>query len=116
MRFKIDEKLPVELAITLGNHGHEASTVPSQGLGGHPDNDIASTCKKEKRALITLDADFSDITKYPPEDFFSLIVLRLRNQNRNSVLAIFQRLTALIPEQPLLHHLWIVEEHRIRII
>ena len=81
MKFKVDENLPIEVVRLLENNGHDAQTVLGQNLGGEPDSRIAQVCKKEKRALITLDTDFSDIRTYPPEKCFALIVLRLKTQD-----------------------------------
>ncbi len=37
MKFKVDENLPAELLDDLRIAGHEAETVPEQGLSGAPD-------------------------------------------------------------------------------
>jgi predicted nuclease of predicted toxin-antitoxin system len=65
MRFKVDENLPIEVAELLRQHQHDALTVLDQQLGGHPDPDVAQVCLVERRALVTLDLDFSDIRHYP---------------------------------------------------
>lgn len=115
MRFKIDENLPVELAVLLREEGHEANTVLEEGLGGRADPDIASICKLEDLVLITLDTDFSDIRVYPPEEFSGLIVLRLRQQDKNHVLELIPRLIPMFEAEPLAGRLWIVEEERVMI-
>jgi predicted nuclease of predicted toxin-antitoxin system len=115
MKFKIDENLPVKVAILLQKEGHEAKTVQQQQLSGAPDTDIAKVCQQEKRVLLTLDTDFGDIRAYPPEDFFGLIVLRLERQDKQHVSAVLSRITNLFLEEPLEGHLWIVEENRVRI-
>jgi predicted nuclease of predicted toxin-antitoxin system len=115
MRFKIDENLPVELAELLREEGHEANTVLEEGLGGRADPDIASICQLEDLVLITLDTDFSDIRVYPPEEFSGLIVLRLRQQDKNHVLELIPRLIPMFAAEPLAGRLWIVEEERVRI-
>ena len=74
MKFKIDENLPVEIAALLRDAGYEATSVVDQGLGGSADPDIAAVCRKENRALVTLDMDFADIRTYQHS---GLIVLRL---------------------------------------
>jgi predicted nuclease of predicted toxin-antitoxin system len=115
MRFKIDENLPVEVADLLQRAGHEATTVLAQNLGGKPDRDVASTCQEEAPALVTLDTDFADIRAYPPSQYSGLIVLRLRTQDKPHVLDLLNRLLTLLSSDPLIHHLWIVEEERVRI-
>jgi predicted nuclease of predicted toxin-antitoxin system len=76
MRFKTDENLPAEIAEFLRQRGHDALSVGEQGLAGVPDPAVAAVCQAEKRAIVTLDLDFSDIRRYPPEHYSGIIVLR----------------------------------------
>ena len=61
MKFKIDENLPIDLAVLFKEAGHDALTIHDENLGGCNDPDISGICQKEERVLITLDLDFSDI-------------------------------------------------------
>ena len=61
MKFKIDENLPVDVVESLRNAGYDAATVWDEHLNGAPDTEIADVCKREERALITLDTDFANI-------------------------------------------------------
>ena len=115
MEFKVDENLPIEAAELLRKAGHDAVTVLEQRLGGGSDLDVAAVCRKEKRALITLDTDFSDIRSYPPKDFSGLVVLRLKYLDKSHVLDALKHVVSKFVEEPLEHHMWIVEEGRIRI-
>ena len=115
MKFKIDENLPIEVAELLRQTGYDAATVLEQDLGGSADTDLASLCQEERRVFVTLDTDFGDIRAYPPEQFYGLIVLRLKRQDKPYVLQIFSRLIRIFSTEPLERHLWIVEEDRIRI-
>jgi predicted nuclease of predicted toxin-antitoxin system len=115
MRFKVDENLPIEAAELLRQAGHDAMTVPEQGLGGEPDEHIASVCQDEALALVSLDTDFADIRAYPPSQYSGLIVLRLRTQDKPRVLDVLRRLLPLLSSDPLIQHLWIVEEERVRV-
>ncbi|MFH1241209.1 MAG: DUF5615 family PIN-like protein [Pseudomonadota bacterium] len=115
MKFKVDENLPVEVVKLLEDNRHNAVTVLEQNLGGEPDSRIAEVCQKEKRALITLDTDFSDIRTYSPDEFYGLIVLRLKKQDKLYVLSAVSRLINILLREPLQRHLWIVEERRVRI-
>jgi predicted nuclease of predicted toxin-antitoxin system len=115
MRFKIDENLHADAAELLRQHGHDAMTVHEQGLRGRADVDIANVCRQEGRAVMTLDLDFSDVRRYPPEDYQGLIVLRLNDQSRASVLNIISRIIPLLGVEPLVGNLWIVQETHIRI-
>jgi predicted nuclease of predicted toxin-antitoxin system len=115
MKFKIDENLPIELAELLQSAGHDAMMVHDQQLQGKPDTLIAEICQAEERAIVTLDMGFSDIRRYPPAAFAGLIVLRLSNQDKFSILQVFQQVLTLLEKEPLIEHLWIVEEQKVRI-
>lgn len=115
MRFKVDENLPIEIADLLRDTGYDVLTVQDQHLGGSSDPDIASVCREENRALVTLDTDFADIRSYPPSDYPGIIVLRLRQQDKDHVLNTFESIILLFGHEKLEGNLWIVEEQRIRI-
>ncbi len=115
MKFKVDENMPVEVAALLAGAGHDALTVPDQQLGGRPDPDVATVCRQEARAVVTLDLDFSDIRAYPPADYAGIIVLRLARLDKHRVLSAVQRLLPVLVQEPLVGKLWIVEETTVRI-
>jgi len=115
MRFKIDEHLPVEMKDLLGQHQHDAVTVTDEGMAGSIDPDVAEVCRKEARALLTLDLDFSDIRAYPPEDYHGIVVFRPAIQSITTLLRLTTRLLTLLGREPLEGHLWIVEDHQVRI-
>ncbi len=115
MKFKIDENLPIEVAELLNQAGYDAATVYDQNLVGEADSNIASICQSEKRAIVTLDLDFADIRAYPPQQFSGLIVMRLKQQDKSSVLGIAKRLIKSLATEKLEGHLWIIDERRIRI-
>ncbi len=85
MRYKVDENLPIELADLLIGLGHDARTVNDEHLQGVNDPHLLKTCDQEKRILVTLDVDFSDIRAYPPTDHEGIIVLRVGNQSKPHV-------------------------------
>ena len=61
MNIKLDENMPEDAAEILTAAGHDTTTALRQGLGGSPDSDVATACRAEDRALITLDTDFADV-------------------------------------------------------
>ncbi len=115
MLFKIDENLPSQSVLLLRNAGHDALSVLEQRMGGHPDSDIAAICRTESRILLTLDTDFANIITYPPSTYSGLVILRLADQSKESVLrAVRKFIDALESESPN-KKLWIVESDRIRV-
>ncbi len=115
MKFKIDENLPVEVAKLLQQAGHDALTVWDQALTGSPDPEIADACQREGRCLFTLDKDFADILTYPPEQFAGLMILRVKYQDKRTIIETVEKLLTLFPHHPVEQHLWIVDERRVRI-
>lgn len=115
MRFKIDENMPVEAASILNDSGHDALTIHDQQMIGETDTQVASVCKLEHRALVTLDLDFSDIRTYPPGEHHGIVVLRPRTQAKPSVLQLLKQLIPLLLTEPLDGNLWILQENGLRI-
>lgn len=113
--FKLDENLPYEVADLLRREGHDAATVLDQALGGRPDPDVAAACKRERRALVTLDVDFANVRVYPPESQPGIIVLRLDVQNNATIVAAVRRILPLLASDDVAGALWIVEHDRVRV-
>jgi predicted nuclease of predicted toxin-antitoxin system len=82
LKFKIDENLPVEAATILRNAGFDAETIQDERLSGADDHVVAARVQSDRRILVTLDLDFSNIQAYPPEEFAGIMVLRLKTQDK----------------------------------
>ncbi len=115
MLFKVDENLHEEVADLLRQHGHDAVSLYDQQMQGHIDDDVAAVCRQEGRIIVTQDLDFSNILRYPPQDYAGIIVLRLQAQSRPSVVAVVSRLIPLFSSESLVGCLWIVDEIGMRI-
>ena len=115
MRFKFDENLPAQLAALFAGSGHDAVTVLDEQIGGAQDPDIAATCLREGRVLVTLDGDFADIRAYPPHHYPGIVVLRLSRQSSDHLLEVGASLLRELDRASLQGQLWIVEDARIRI-
>lgn len=114
MKFKIDENLPVETVSTFREKGFEADTVGDESLSGADDEAIANRVRAEKRILVTLDLDFSNIRAYPPDEYAGIIVLRLKTQDKPTVLRYVRRVAAAVEQRNPDDELWIVQHDRIR--
>jgi predicted nuclease of predicted toxin-antitoxin system len=87
MKIKLDENLPLRLAIALRNLGYDVHTAREEGLAGHPDSEIWRTAQKESRFLITQDLDFSDLRLFALGSHHGILLLRLSSPNRGSLTA-----------------------------
>jgi predicted nuclease of predicted toxin-antitoxin system len=115
MQFKTDENVPLEVVSLLRAAGHDAVSVFDQSLSGQPDNLIASVCRQEERALVTLDSDFADIRTYRPADYSGLLVLRLHKDSAPEVIRVVRRLLDVPKATDCRGQLWIVEHDRVRV-
>jgi predicted nuclease of predicted toxin-antitoxin system len=115
MKFKVDENLPVEAGVILGDLNHDAHTVQGEGLQGCPDSSLYEVCIREGRILITLDLDFSDIRVYEPGSTPGIIVIRTYRQDRPYILQKITELCDILKRESIQGKLWIVEDERIRI-
>ena len=116
MRFKLDENIGRRGQELLRASGHDVSTVLVQGLRGVADDELFETCSREERALITLDRDFGQLTRFPPEESAGIIVLDVGP--RSTLQGIIGRLRdflAVLETRSVVGALWIVEPGRVRI-
>ena len=113
--FKVDENLPVEVATLLRSDSHDAVTVLDERLGGRSDLEVIAACRREKRALITLDLDFANVRAYPPAESDGIVVLRLAQHDKPHVLSVVDSLRRHLAGASVRGQLWVVEETRIRI-
>ena len=77
MRLKLDENLNERGRALMLAAGHEVSTVALQGLQGTLDEALIEVCRREGRALVTLDLDFANPLRFRPPDYPGIAVLRL---------------------------------------
>ncbi len=114
MKFKIDENLPQEMSSVLRQQCFEAGSVWDERRSGTSDDMLLSRVRDEGRTLITLDRDFADIRAYPPGLHHGIIVLRLKTQDKDAVIACAKRVIPIPALRSPERELWIVERDRIR--
>ena len=116
MRFKLDENFGTRTQHLFVNAGHDVHTVSQEGLGGAADTDLYEFCCSENRCLVTLDLDFADVVRFPPDNANGIVVIRVP---RNPGLLLLERMIQLfldaLKQMPVESQLWIVEVNRIRI-
>ncbi len=86
MKIKLDENLPLRLAILLKDLGHDAHTLHDESLVGHTDREIWEATQKELRFLITQDLDFSDLRQFAPGSHYGILRVRFRSPSRRDLI------------------------------
>ena len=115
MRFKLDENIDARLTALLHEAGHDATTVREQGLHETEDPDLFNYCVSEARSLVTLDLDFSNVLRYPPEKTPGVVVFRGPDDLFPTVKILMQTLIEALTSENPAGHVWIVELGRVRI-
>ena len=115
MKIKIDENLPASIAEILNNLGHNADTIPQEGLSGVDDETVWETAQREQRFLITQDLDFSDIRQFMPGTHCGILLLRLSNAERKNLNFQIEQVFRIEPVENWKRCFVIVTEHKIRV-
>lgn len=77
MKFLLDENLSPLHARILRELGHDAVSVVELGLSGADDSVVRTSAIEDGRMLVTLDADFANVLRYPPSGSPGVIRLRI---------------------------------------
>jgi predicted nuclease of predicted toxin-antitoxin system len=115
MRFKLDENLPAELLVDLRLAGHDAETVPDEGITGAPDSVVLEKVRSEGAVLLTMDKGIADVRTYAPQDYAGIILFRPSTSGRGAVLAFVRRHLPAVLRADLAGHLLVVTDRSIRV-
>jgi predicted nuclease of predicted toxin-antitoxin system len=72
LRFKLDENLGKSIKKLFPDSSYDVQSVQDENMLGTKDEVIFETCQKEKRCLITLDLDFSNVLKFPLNNLINI--------------------------------------------
>ncbi|WP_428940163.1 DUF5615 family PIN-like protein [Fontivita pretiosa] len=116
MRLNLDENLGKTCVQVLVADGHDVATVADQAMTSATDRELAETCQRENRALVTLDLDFSNPLLSPPGEHPGIAVLRLpATPSHQHFVAVVRTFAAALKHESLTGRLRSVELGRIRI-
>jgi predicted nuclease of predicted toxin-antitoxin system len=116
MKLKLDENLGGRGRQILSTAGHDVETVVSQSLERAEDSKLIECCRREKRALISLDLDFANSLRFRPSHYLGIAVLRLpRKPSHEDLLNAVRTLAAGLEREELAGKLWVIEAGRIRV-
>ena len=116
MRLKLDENIGRRAAAFLTSAGHDVATVPDERLSGAADAAVLEAAVGERRVLITLDHDFGNVLRFPPEKSYGIVILESPgNTTPDSIDDRLHDLLAALEASELGRELWIVEPGRVRV-
>jgi predicted nuclease of predicted toxin-antitoxin system len=85
VKLLLDENLSAQQAVLLRENGHDAVAVIEAGLSGEPDDAVRSYAIESGRVLMTLDADFANILRFPPSDTPGVIRLKIHPPTEQAI-------------------------------
>jgi predicted nuclease of predicted toxin-antitoxin system len=89
--------------------------VPQEGLSGAADERVLDAAVSEGRVLVTIDHDFANTLRYPPDRTAGIAVLNPPGRVSRGLLQALVEALIVAMEQKAIHgKLWIVEPSRIR--
>jgi predicted nuclease of predicted toxin-antitoxin system len=116
VKLKLDENIGRRGLELLKASGHDVMTVWDEGLRGITDEELFEICSAEGRALITLDRDFGQVTRFPPEKSAGIIVLDVGPRTtRQGIIERLRDFQVVLESHSVAGALWIVEPGRVRI-
>lgn len=115
MRFLLDENLSPLHAQTVRGLGHDAVSVTEIGLSGADDPVVRSAAIEQERILVTLDADFANVLRYPTVGTPGVVRLRIHPATEEAIDALLRRAIPRIADVSLGGKLVVVDERKIRV-
>jgi len=91
VKLLLDENLSPQHAAILRGQGYDAVAVIEIGLSGEPDEKIRAFAIENGRVLITLDADFANILRFPPAGTPGVIRLKIHPPTEDAIREQIQR-------------------------
>ena len=116
MKFKLDENFGTRTQQLFRAAGYDVQTVHDEGLQGSSDQYLYEVCCTEKRCLVTLDLDFTDVTRFPPNQADGIVVIRVpRNPSLSLLEKLIRQFLEMLTQMSVEKQLLIVEVGRIRV-
>jgi predicted nuclease of predicted toxin-antitoxin system len=115
VRLKLDENIGRRGLELLRAAGHDLMTVRDQSLQGAKDETLFQVCTAEGRVRVTLDRDFGQVLRFPPEKSAGVVILDTGPRTtQQGLLDRMRDFLATLAAHPLTGKLWIVEAGRVR--
>ena len=115
MRFLLDENLSSLHTRTVRDLGHDGVSVAEIGLSGADDEAVRVAAIEQDRVLLTLDADFANVLRYPPGETPGVVRLRIHPAIEEAIDAMLRQAIPRIAGIRMTGKLVVVDGRRIRV-
>lgn len=112
---KLDENVPDSVGGILQQGGHDVALARDEQLVGVADDRVLAVASAEGRVLVSLDRDFTNILRHPPEPTARIVVIRLRDQTLPLIRQVAATLSDVLSQESVRGRLWVLDESRLRI-
>ena len=110
MRFLLDENVRLEIGTWLRTIGHDVTTAPQGGS----DPQVLKLARTQRRILLTHDAEFANILRYPPATHRGIIRLKFHPPATGLILHSLAGLLKQVPAAEFTRTLFILEKNGFR--
>jgi predicted nuclease of predicted toxin-antitoxin system len=111
----LDENLSPQLAAELRTAGHDAVAVLEVGLSGATDEQVLHFAVENGRVLVTLDADFANVMRFPPAQTLGVVRLKVHPATEERIRQAIRRALLYLQNIDITGRLAVVDEDKIRI-
>jgi predicted nuclease of predicted toxin-antitoxin system len=111
----LDENLSPQHATELRTEGHDAVAVLEVGLSGAPDEQVLRFAVENGRVLVTLDADFANVMRFPPGQTLGVVRLKVHPATEDGIRQAIRRALLHLRNIDMVGRLAVVDEDKIRV-
>jgi predicted nuclease of predicted toxin-antitoxin system len=111
----LDENLSPQHAAELRTEGHDAVAVFEVGLSGATDEQVLRFAVENGRVLVTLDADFANVMRFPPAQTLGVVRLKVHPATEERIRQAIRRALLYLQNIDITGRLAVVDEDKIRI-
>ena len=115
MKLLLDENLSLQHAQNLRAEGYDAEGVVEAGLGGESDANVLLFAIAHSRVILTLDADFANVLRFPPEHTPGVIRLKVHPPTEANIRETILRALRLLVHTDMTGKLAIVDRDKVRV-
>jgi predicted nuclease of predicted toxin-antitoxin system len=115
VKFFLDENLSPQHASELRAEGYDAVAVLEVELSGAPDEEVLRFAVENDRVLVTLDADFANVMRFPPAGTRGVVRLKVHPASEERIRQSIRRALLFLHDIDITGRLAVVDDDKIRI-